>query len=386
MPHIAGLRGVVPEASKAAELANAPLDVAKGLAAGTLARDVTRCVYRYHVAFAGPGRQLVRKSIVAAVRLSPWAEGMIRRHEEVTDAARAAALARIKANGGAHTQAVMAGVRDTAAEVDRFFRRAESGPPTLKVTTKDGVHHTMWRVSDAEVIGKLRNYFTPKKLHVLDGHDTYEGMLAYQAELAAKAEPSMYSSANYGLFNIVTMEDQGLVSAALHKVVKGAGKRDELLEKTRKHFIVEKLAGVANQTDKLLAALGDSVAHQAVFVAVFAGDADAYKLTLSPDVSPVHEGVAVDRALAKLDPNVVEHMFVRRHLASATITSEPDAKQALAALGSGAELVLLVRPTSIEQRVHVDELNQTLPPSSTTLYPAPAQLVAMIIDPDEEMV
>jgi hypothetical protein len=338
------------------------------------------------VAFAGPGRQLVRKSVVAAVRLAPWSEGLIRRHEDVTEAARAAALAAIKANGGAYTRAVVAGVRDSAGEVDRIFRRAESGPPTFKLTTKDGAHHTLWRVSDAEAIGKLRHYFTPKKLHVLDGHDLYEGMLAYQAELSAKAEPTMYSSANYGLFNIVTLEDQGLVSASRHKVIKGAGKRDELLEKAKKHFIVEKLPGVAAQSDKLLAALGESLAHQPVFVAVFAGEPDAYKLTLSPDVSPVHEGVAVDRALAKLDANVVEHLFVQRHLAGATITTDPDAKQALAALGSGADLVLLVRPTSIKEIAHVDELNQTLPPSSTAIYPPAAQLVAMIIDPDEDLV
>src|SRR5436190_8279047 len=123
MPHIAGLRGVLPEASKVAELANAPLDVAKGLSAGTLVRDVSRAVYRHHVAFAGPGRQLVRKSFVCAARLAPWSEGSIRRHEEVSDTSCAAALAKIKA-AGAYTEAVVAGVRDPAGEIERIFRRA----------------------------------------------------------------------------------------------------------------------------------------------------------------------------------------------------------------------------------------------------------------------
>src|SRR4051812_34871301 len=150
MPHIAGLRGVVsPDPTKEG------------------ARDPSRAVYRYHVAFAGPGRQFVRKSFLCAVRLSPWSEGMIRPHETVTDAARADALAQIKATGR-HTRAVLAGIRDTAGEVERIFRRAESTAPTLKYTTQDGAHHTIWRVNDAEVIGKLRNYLTPKKLHVLD--------------------------------------------------------------------------------------------------------------------------------------------------------------------------------------------------------------------------
>src|SRR3954464_5077116 len=128
MPHIAGLRGVV-----------SPDPTQEG------ARDPSRAVYRYHVAFAGPGRQFVRKSFLCAVRLSPWSEGMIRRPETVPDAAREAALAQIKSTGR-HTRAVFAGVRDTAGEVERIFRRAETLPPTLKLTTKDGAHHTIWRV------------------------------------------------------------------------------------------------------------------------------------------------------------------------------------------------------------------------------------------------
>ena len=86
MPQIAGLRGVLPDPSKlkeataAAAGASVGFDVPRGLAAGTLARDPGRSLYRYHQAFADPAgsRMLVRKMIVCSVR-----RGMSRadRHE-----------------------------------------------------------------------------------------------------------------------------------------------------------------------------------------------------------------------------------------------------------------------------------------------------------------
>ncbi len=384
MPHIAGFRGVLPPASKVAEVIAKPVELAKGLAAGTLARDPGRSVYRYHETFAGPSRTFVRKSFVCAVRLSPYAEGMVRPHEETTEAERAQALAAIRANQ-AHTAFAFAGIRDSAGEIDRFFRRAESTTPTIKTTTPDGVHHTLWRVNDAEVIGKLRSYVAQKKLHLLDGHEQYEAMLAYQAELVAKQEPVMYSSVNYGLFCVVPLEDQALVTAARHKVITGvAAKSAEVLAAAKKYFIIEKLAGAAGDVGAMMAAIGDSVAHQPAFAAVFAGEADAWKLTLSPDVSLLHEGAVVHRAMAKLDPVVIEHMFVQKFLAGAQVTTDTDAKKALAA---GGALTLIVRPMSIDQIAQVDEHSQLLPAGSTAIYPPLANgLVSMVIDPDEDLV
>lgn len=375
---------MLPPASKVADVVSKPVDLVKGLEAGTLVRDPGRAVYRCHEMFPGPSRTFVRKSFVCAVRLSPYSEGMVRPHEETSEAERSAAIAAIRANH-AHTAFAFAGIRDSAGEIDRFFRRAESTTPTLKTTTPDGVHHTLWRVNDAEVIGKLRAYVTPKKLHLLDGHDQYEAMLAYQAEQVAKQEPVMYSSVNYGLFCVVPLEDQGLVAAARHKIIKGVtAKSADVLAAAKKYFIIEKLAGAAGDVVKLTSALGESVAHQPAFVAVFSGEADAWKLTLSPDISPVHEGAVVHRTMAKLDPVVIEHMFVQKFLAGAQVTTDTDAKKALAA---GGQLTLIVRPMSIDQIAHVDEQSQLLPAGSTAIYPPLANgIVTMIIDPDEDLV
>src|SRR5689334_2629959 len=293
MPQIAGFRGVLPQdVSKAG-----PIELGKGLASGALVRDGSRAVYRYHQVFAvSGGRSFVRKSLVCAVRLAPWAERSVRPHEVTVPAARDAALAAIRANGG-HTQPVLAGFRDGPLEVDRLMRKFEGGRPTLELTTKDGTVHQVWRIQDAETLGKLRHYFAPHPLYLLDGHDRYEAMLAYHEELAGKHAPPMYSSANYGLAYLVNLDDPALAPAPRHRILRGLPARGEAaLAAARTHFIIDKLAGAAKDLGKLQAALADTVAHQPAFIAVFAAEADAWKLTLKPDVSPAAEGVAVDRA------------------------------------------------------------------------------------------
>ncbi len=388
MPQIAGLRGVLPERSKLGEAIAGALDVRKGLATGALTRDPGRSVYRYHQVFAGPaGRTFTRKNLLAAVRLTPWSEGSMRPHEVTLAAGREAELATIRRTA-CHTSPVLAGFRDSPGEVERLLRKSEGGTPLIEVTTADGTIHRVWRVQDAEVVGKLRRDFAPKKLHVLDGHDRYEAMLAYHEELAAKQSLAMYSSANYGLACLVNLDDPTLVTAARHRILRGVtAKRDAVLAAARTHFIVDKLAGAAKDIGKQFASLADAVAHQPAFIAVFAGDADAWRLTLSPDVSAFAEGVALHRALQKLDPVVVDGLFIGRALPGAQQTTTVEPEAALAALGTGADVVVIMRPLSVEQIAHVDELGQLLPASSTAFHPPiAAGLVSLLIEPDEDLV
>ncbi|HET9986903.1 MAG TPA: DUF1015 family protein, partial [Kofleriaceae bacterium] len=281
MPQIAGFRGILWDKVDPKLVAQPIGEPAARLARGELVRDATRAVYRYHQAFQAGTRTLVRKSWFAAVQLTPWAVKDIRPHEATDATARAHAIAGIAA-AGIHTDAVLAGYRDAAGEVDRLFKKSESERAHVDVTTADGTHHKLWRVGSAEVIGKLRPLFAPKKLHVLDGHARYEGMLAYRDALAAKAPLAQYSSANFGLMCLVNLDDPALAAGARHRIVRGSGaKRDDILAKAKPYFIIDKLAGAAKDLGKQFAALADTVAHQPAFVLVFPGDADAYKLTLS---------------------------------------------------------------------------------------------------------
>jgi len=389
MPQIAGFRGALWDTSKVelASVATKPVpDARDRLGKGELVRDATRAVYRYVQTFETAGRRVSRASIVCAVRLAPWSEGSIRPHEATDPVSRDKAVAGIAA-AGAHTDAVFAGYRDAAREVDRLLRNVEDGRPLAEVTTPDATQHRLWRVGSNETIGKLRTLFAPKKLHVLDGHARYEGMLGYAEKLGADAQPQ-YSSAKYGLACLVNLEDPSLVVAARHRVVRGEGiSREKVLEAARPLFIIDKLVGAAADAAKQSAALVDTVAHQPAFIATFAGDPDAWKFTLKLDVSPVDEGVQVNRALQKYDPIVVDRLFVARCAPGATVTTELDASAALSAVKSGgAAMSLVLRPLTLDQVLHADELGALLPFGSTAFTPRIFSLVAFFVDPDEDLV
>jgi hypothetical protein len=385
MPQIAGFRGVLWDASKvelAKVAAPAITDPRGRIARGELVRDPSRAVYRYHQAFRAGPRTLVRRSWFAAVALTPWREGLIRPHEATDAKAREKAVAAIAA-AGIHTDAVLLGYRDGAHEVDRLFKKAEAEKPLVDVTTPDGTNHKLWRVHSAEVIGKLRPLFAPKKLHVLDGHARYEGMLAYRDQLEAKASLLSYSSANYGLACLVNLDDPALAVGARHRIVRGAVKRDAVLAAAAPYFIIDTLAGAAKDLDKQFTALADTLAHQPAFVVVFAGDADAYKLTLSPDISPVAEGVKIHRAIQKYDPVIVDALFLAKVAPGAAVTTALDPTE-VTALADG--MGIICKPLTLDQITHVDELGELLPFDSTAIHPPVAHLLGYVVAPDEDVV
>jgi hypothetical protein len=394
MPQIAGLRGVLPDPSKLKDvvpgLGGGPgaIDVAKGLATGALVRDPGRAVYRYHQVFSDPltGRALVRKMVVCAVRLEPWTEPQIRPHEATPPAAAAAALAAVRTSRSVSAP-VFAGYRDAAAEVERLFRKVDGERPTIEVATADHTVHRLWRVQSAELIGALRPQFAPKKLIVLDGHDRYEALLALRDELAARQPLAMYSSANYALACLVDLGDPTLIAVPRHRVLRGAVASQAALEAARRYFVIDRLAGAAGDLARLSAALADTIAHQPAFVVVWPGEPDAWKLTLSPDVSPIAEGVQVHRALQKLDPVVADQVFLDRVMPGAQREYVVSAEAALAARPPTAGAVVIMRPLTIEQISRVVELGQVLPTGSTAFHPPLANgLVSAIIDPDEDLV
>jgi uncharacterized protein (DUF1015 family) len=350
-------------------------------------------MYRYHQVFAHPdgGRTMTRRGVLAAVQLLPWADGIIRPTEAAAPAAVEAELGLIKATA-AHASPVLAGYRDAAGEIARLCRAADGDRPVVEVKTADGTLHRVMRIGSAETIGQLRHAFAPKKLLVLDGHARYEAMLAYQAQIAQATSLLMYASPNFGLMCLIDLEDPALSVAPRHLVLRGEGLTSAaFLAAARRWFIVEPLAGAGRDVVRAQRALAETVAHQPAMVVAFAGEKDAWKLTLSPDVSPTNEGVPIHRALAKFEPVVAYQLLLERGLPAGAVTSHQaivDPAAALAQLDTGgAQVAVIMRPLAIDQISQVAELGQVLPAGSTAFAPMLAhRLVTLAINADEDLV
>lgn len=365
MPHIAQFRGTLPDDK------------------GVRVRDPGRALYRYHQVFQQAGRTVTRRSLICAIRLEPWAERVIRGHE-ATEPDEVAALRAQLDTTRTQDAPIFAGYRDAAGEIDRVFRGADGARPTVEHTTPDGTIHRLIRVPSAEVFGPLVKAFAPKKLHILDGHARYEAMLASSAALDAKAPLAMYSTANYAMMCLANLDDITVyeTTAPRHRIVRGKVDAAAALAAAKSKFIIDVLAGAGKDAAKQTAALADSIAHQPAFVVSFKGHADAYKLTLKPDVSPAREGVPVNRALQKLTPVVVDLVWKPLACPDAKVTTELDAATALKA---DADAVILMRRVELSELIHVDELGEMLPAHSTAFAPAIDPRIAFAIDPDEDV-
>lgn len=423
--------------------AGADSPLARWLEQGLLEQQPSRAMYRYHQEYTLTelgGRPLVRRALVCGVRLPSLQDGGIKTHqavrEEVVEGYAAAFL-----RHRLHAAPVLAAFRDPATEVDRLFRKVEAAAPLVQVQTADGVWHRLWRCTDAEVMGQVRNLFKPRKLYALDGHERLAGMLLAGERLAQASPMPMYAAGNYALMCLVNLEDQALLPSPCHRLVTAAlPPPAEVLAKAARYFAVDKLAGMAGAADRLARELDGWTSSQAMFALAFPGSPELWRLSLLPGVNPRDEGVDVHPSIARFDPVVVEELFFRKVLggpprlfsplssgasapavaaaapaagpavpaaaegaateATATAAAAPapggvpvslvhDVTSVLAALSSRTPpaLAVLARALPMQQVVHVADLGQHLPVASTHFFPPILAGLAMLsLTADEDLV
>ena len=236
--------GPVESYAKAAARMNQWID------SGVLVRDRRAALYPYCQSYEFHGRTIHRRGFFALVKLSAFGEGQVIPHEKTYRGAIEDRLMLMRATRTALSP-VFGLYNDRGNDIEhRLFKHV--GKPEVTATV-DGVTNQLWSVTDAAVEMDIIDRLKGEPVYIADGHHRYTTALQYRAELLQAAEKDGGSDlpvahpANFALFCLVSMQDEGLVIFPTHRLVGGLVGFDVavLRDAVKEHFDLAEVAGAS---------------------------------------------------------------------------------------------------------------------------------------------
>jgi uncharacterized protein (DUF1015 family) len=188
------------------------------ISAGILKRDTRPAIYPYTQSFDHHGKTFHRRGLIATVRLSPFGQGQVVPHEKTYSAPIEDRLKLMRATG-AQLSPIFGLFSDPRSDITRLLYQ-DLGRPALDGTL-DGVRHQLWESRDTEIERQVIDLMGTKPIYIADGHHRYTTALQYQKEMEqANGGPLPPNHpANFCMFVLVSMQDDGLLILPTHRLI-----------------------------------------------------------------------------------------------------------------------------------------------------------------------
>ncbi|HRK29903.1 MAG TPA: DUF1015 domain-containing protein [Tepidisphaeraceae bacterium] len=188
------------------------------LSAGILQKDRRPAMYPYAQSYQHHGKTFHRRGFIVLVKLTPFGEDVI--PHEKTYAGPIEDRLKLMHATGAQLSPVFGLFSDPRNEVTRLLY-SQVGKPQA-TATMDGVTNQLWSVIDAEIERQVIDLMDDKKIYIADGHHRYTTALHYQKQMIQRngGKPLAISDpANYCMFVLVAMQDDGLLILPTHRML-----------------------------------------------------------------------------------------------------------------------------------------------------------------------
>ena len=210
-----------PKAAGPAEkYESANLTLEAWLNRGVLIQDTRAAFYPYQQTYELHGRVHHRKGFYALVRLSPFGQGQVVPHEKTYKGAIEDRFALMRATR-CQLSPIFGLYSDPRKEVSGLLYE-NLGRPELTATL-EGVKNELWSVTDSEVENQVIDRMGTKPVYIADGHHRYTTALAYQKEMEEQNGGPLPTNhpANFCLFVLIAMQDDGLLIQPTHRLIGG---------------------------------------------------------------------------------------------------------------------------------------------------------------------
>lgn len=324
---------------------------------GILRQETEPSVYAYFQEFEIPdtGESLIRKGFIGLGAVEDYEARVVHRHEQTLSGPKKDRR-EVLEHTRSHFGQIFMLFADPEARVDAILDAAAASEPVARVVDEYDVAHTLYQISDPEIIGQLQQLMADKKLVIADGHHRYETALAFRND-----HPEL-EDAKWVMMTFVNMHSRGLRILATHRVLAGLQGFDVdiFLERAKQTFAVTKL-----DTPGALAQAWEQPAADRVRIGLAANGGNAiYMLERERkndlDVQVLHaeilEGMLGISPEAVRDEHYIKYV---RGLENAT-DMVADGK---------AEVAFLLEATTVQQVADTSFGGGCMPQKSTDFYP-----------------
>ena len=341
---------------------------------GILEQDRAPSVYSYSQTFTAPsGMACERRGLIALGRVEDYAAKVVYRHEQTLAKPKADRLELLRATRVHYEQLFL--LYEDSGEIDRALRTEEKA--TIEVSDEFGVAHRVWQISDASVIGSVREKMKDKKLVIADGHHRYETALNFRDECREKAGTADGEAPyEFAMMTFVNMNDPGLLVLPTHRVVHSVESfsPDEFKRASGELFAVEEVGAPldAERATRLLRERGRSG------TALLAVAKDRALLLDSPKAATARFLAGLSRRQQSLDVVELHKCLLEGvlQLSEESIRQQQnlsyvrDAAEAMAMVRSGeAKVAFLMNPCPVQKVREIAFAGEVMPQKSTDFYP-----------------
>jgi len=380
LPHMPP-KSVGPDAS----YAKADVTFRSWMDAGILVQDGRPAMYPYSQSYAHAGRTFHRRGFIALVKLSPFGAGHVVPHEKTYKGPIEDRL-KLMRSTGMQLSPVFGLFSDPSNKVTSLLYKNVAMPEAT--ATMDGVKNDLWSVIDAEVEQQVIDAMGDKAIYIADGHHRYTTALHYLHEMEQQhgGPLPVAHPANYCMFVLISMQDDGLQILPTHRMLGGI-----------KNFDIDKLRAAAGNSLEITESpvaetdLGDLAltiaADEAPTFALFDGKSRrTYILRLK--VHDVLANIQPDQSEAwrKLDVAILQHYLIEKliqpNFAEQEVTRGYTADASSIAKqvdGTTYQVALLLRPTALRALKELGDQGEVMPHKSTYFFPKLA--TGMMINP-----
>jgi uncharacterized protein (DUF1015 family) len=346
---------------------------------GILIQEKKPALYLYRQEFQVNNHTYLRTGFMCGLKAEDYSSGQVLPHEETLPKHKADRLELMRATQ-ANFSPIFGLYSDPEKIIDRtLIESIGNRHPDLEVSDWAQEKHSIWVITDEDVIQKVTDIMKNLKIYIADGHHRYETAATYGKEMAARGKTGY----DHILIALVNLYDKGLIVLPTHRLIKNLANFDltQFLHRVKSYFEVIPLPQLGSKKaalDKLLQEMSKAGASGTGF-GLYGGNGNYYLLKLKED-TVLEQVIPQEKSPAwrNLDVTILHTLILENILdigekeraSEGFLSYTRDDDYTIEAVDRGEfQFSLLMNPPKVEEVTAVAEAGEKMPQKSTFFYP-----------------